>query len=442
MTPGPGMHTVRTISLVAARELRTRLRSRAFQAATAILLVAAVAAIVLPVVLRPDTSTRRIGLTGTVPGGLPAALTAQAAATGSSVKLSTYPQLAGGEDAVRRSQIDVLLVDGTQLVWRARTDAGLGALIAGAVQATQAQQRAAALGLSDRQLAELLTPARLGERILARGDPGRAATEDVTLGMLVLLFMAIIFYGGQVLTGVVEEKSTRVVELLLVRMPPWQLLAGKVVGIGLLGLGQLALVAVAASITAAAVDAVNVPQVPAGLVTWLLVWFLVGYALWSLVYGSLGALASRPEDAQAVSAPATAVLSATYFFALFAGLSDPEALTTRIASFVPVTAPLVMPIRLARGQVAPWETLLALVLAAVTIYALVRLAGRIYSGALLRTGAKVRLGDAWRLGAADVTAPPVSTPSAQVAAAQGGDADSQQRHAERERDEVRAGRLH
>jgi ABC-2 type transport system permease protein len=441
MTPVPATRTVRTISLVAARELRTRLRSRAFQAATAILLVAVVAAIVLPVVLRSDTpTTRRIGLTGAVPDGLPAVLTAQAAATGSRVELHTYSQLAGGEDAVRRSKIDVLLVDGTQLVWRARADAGLYALVAGAVQATEARQRAAAVGLSDQQLAELLTPARLGERTLARGDPGRAATEDVALGMLLLLFMAIVFYGAQVLTGVVEEKSTRVVELLLARIPPWQLLAGKILGIGLLGLAQLLLIAVAAGITAAAVDAVDIPRVPAGLVAWLLVWFLVGFALWSLVYGALGALASRPEDAQAVSAPATVVLTATYFFS-FTALYDPDSVTTRIASFVPVTAPLVMPIRLARGQVAPWETMLALVLTVATIYALVRLAGRVYAGGLLRTGAKVRLRDAWRLGGAS-PAHPATAPPARAAAGEGRDADGQQRHAKREQDKARAGIPH
>lgn len=289
---------------------------------------------------------------------------------------------------MRRSQIDVLLVDGTQLVWRARTDAGLSALVAGALQATQARQRAAALGLSDQQLAELLTPARLGERILARGDPGRATTEWAALAMLVLLFMAITVYGAQVLTGVVEEKSTRVVEVLLARVRPWQLLGGKILGIGLLALGQLLLVTVAASVTATMVDAVDIPRLQPGLVAWLLAWFVVGFALWAVVYGALGALAGRSEDSQAVSAPATVVLTASYLFALFSALDDPDALTTRIASFIPMTSPLVMPIRLARGEVAPWEAPLALVLAVATIYGLVRLGGRIYADALLRTAAR------------------------------------------------------
>jgi ABC-2 type transport system permease protein len=441
MTPIAATPTARTISLVAARELRTRLRSRIFQATTAIMLLAVVAAVVLPAVLRSDApATWQVGLAGTAPTGLPAALAAQAAATGGRIQLHTYPQLAGGEDAVRRGKVDVLLVDGTQLVWRARADARLRTLVAGAVQAATARQRAAVLGLSEADLAALLTPVRLGERTLARGDPGRATTEAAAFAMLVLLFTAVSVYGSMVLTGVVEEKSTRVVELLLARMPPWQLLAGKVLGIGLLGLGQLLLVAVAASGSAAAVDAVDVPRVGAGLVAWLLAWFLVGYALWSVAYGALGALASRSEDAQTVSAPATGALVATYFFAMFAALDDPEALTTRVASFVPVTAPLVMPIRLARGLVAAWEAPLALLLAVATTYALVRLAGRVYAGALLRSGGKVRLRDAWRLGSDGVRTHPNGTaPPAQISAGGGLDAGGQQRRAGREQDRDRAG---
>lgn len=124
---------------------------------------------------------------------------------------------------------------------------------------------------------------------------------------------------------------------------------------------------------------------------------------------------------------------------MFAALSDPDAATTRIASFIPVTAPLVLPIRLARGQITPWETLLALLLAIAAIYLLVRLAGRVYAGALLRTGGKVRLRDTWRLGAAGVPIHPVTAPPAQVTAVEGLDADSRQRHPEPEQDKAGAG---
>jgi ABC-2 type transport system permease protein len=186
------------------------------------------------------------------------------------------------------------------------------------------------------------------------------------------------------------------------------------------------------------VDAVDVPRLQADLVAWLLVWFVVGFALWAVVYGALGALAGRSEDAQAVSAPATGVLSATYFFALFVALSDPDSVATRIASFIPVTSPLVMPVRLARGEVTPWEAPLALVLAVATIYGLVRLGGRIYAGALLRTSGKTGLRDAWRLGAASVPTHLIPTPAGQAAAGEGLDATSQQPHAEEEQEKARA----
>jgi ABC-2 type transport system permease protein len=402
VTPPTEIRALRTIYLVAIRELRTRLRGRGFQVATAVMLLAVVAAMVVPAMIRSDKPpVRQVGLAGTVPAGLATGLVAQGTATGSRVEPRIYQNVADGEDAVRRNRIDVLVVDGSRLVWRARADSTLRGTVAAAVQLVQARQRAAALGLSDRQLAELLTPPRLEERSLAGDDPNRAASEVAVTVMIVLLFTAISFYGSQLLTGVVEEKSSRVVEVLLAHMSPRHLLAGKVLGIGLLGLGQLLLVAVVAAVTAAAVDAVDIPQIRVSMLAWLLVWFLLGYALWSVAYGALGALASRSEDAQAVSAPATIVLVAVYVFALTA-LYDPDSLSSRVASLIPVTAPLVMPIRIARGEVALWEVALALALTAAAIYALVRLGGRVYAGAVLRTGAKVRLRDAWRFGGPDI----------------------------------------
>jgi ABC-2 type transport system permease protein len=411
VTPPTEIRALRTIYLVAIRELRTRLRGRGFQVATAVMLLAVVAAMVVPAMIRSDKPpVRQVGLAGTVPAGLATGLVAQGTATGSRVEPRIYRNVADGEDAVRRGRIDVLVVDGSRLLWRTRADSTLRGTVAAAVQLVQARQRAAALGLSDRQLVELLTPPRLEERSLASDDPNRAASEVAVTVMIVLLFTAISFYGSQLLTGVVEEKSSRVVEVLLAHMSPRHLLAGKVLGIGLLGLGQLLLVAVVAAVTATAVDAVDIPQIRLSMLAWLLVWFLLGYALWSVAYGALGALASRSEDAQAVSAPATIVLIAVYVFALTA-LYDPDSLSSRIASLFPVTAPLVMPIRIARGEVAPWEVPLALALTAAAIYALVRLGGRVYAGAVLRTGAKVRLRDAWRFGGPDIAGRATSSAS-------------------------------
>ena len=100
-----------------------------------------------------------------------------------------------------------------------------------------------------------------------------------------------------VLSGVVEEKSSRVVEVLLARMPARSLLAGKIAGIGLLGLGQIAVTALAALVAARTTDSFDLPAVRGSVLAWAVVWFVLGYALYATVFGALGSLASRPEDA-------------------------------------------------------------------------------------------------------------------------------------------------
>jgi ABC-2 type transport system permease protein len=102
-----------------------------------------------------------------------------------------------------------------------------------------------------------------------------------------------------VLTGVVEEKSSRVVEVLLARMPARNLLAGKVAGIGLLGLAQLVVTAVAALVATMVVDSVDVPAVSGGVLAWVVAWFVLGYALFAMAFGALGSLASRARTRRA-----------------------------------------------------------------------------------------------------------------------------------------------
>ena len=138
---------------------------------------------------------------------------------------------------------------------------------------------------------------------------GRSPNDEAAaIVMTVLLLMAITTYGNLVLTGVVEEKASRVVEVLLARMPARTLLAGKVAGIGLLGFAQFAVTGVAALVATMVVDAVDVPAVRGGVLAWVVGWFVLGYALYAMVYGALGSLASRTEDAQSVAGPVIYVL--------------------------------------------------------------------------------------------------------------------------------------
>lgn len=219
--------------------------------------------------------------------------------------------------------------------------------------------------------------------------------ETAAMVMTILLFLALSAYGTMVLTGVVEERSSRVVEVLLARMPARSLLAGKVAGIGLLGLAQLALTAIVALTVTAAVRSVSIPAIRVGVLAWMVAWFVLGYALYAMVYGALGSLASRSEDAQTVAGPVSTVLVVAYFVS-FLAVGKPDSFAARVVSFFPATAPLAMPDRIAMGAAAWWEPLAAAAATLAAIGGLVLLAGRVYAAAILHGGPSLKLRDAWR----------------------------------------------
>jgi len=194
---------------------------------------------------------------------------------------------------------------------------------------------------------------------------------------------------------VLEEKSSRVVEVLLAHMPARSLLAGKIAGIGLLGLAQIAVTALAALVAVTAAGSVDVPAVRATVLAWALVWFVLGYLPYATVYGTLGSLGSRTEDAQSAAGPATAILVVSYF-AAFAMIAQPASAAARVISFFPLTAPMAMPGRIAMGATAWWEPVAAALVTLATIAALVAIGGRIYTSAILHSGPALSLRAAWR----------------------------------------------
>lgn len=391
--------------LVAQREMRERSRSKAFLAGLGFMVVVVVAAIVVPgLVEESGPVTRDVGVTGATPEGLSPAMVEQGEAVDVTVRVRQYEDEQAGEDAVRDEAIDVLVVDGRRLAWRDEVDERLSAVVTGAIQLVAVQERAAAIGIDPDELLALVAPVPVENVELGMVAGRSPENEAAAWVMAILLLIAIVTYGNLVLTGVVEEKSSRVIEVLLARMPARILLAGKVAGIGLLGFSQFVLTAVAALIAAMAVDSVDIPAVGAGVLAWVVVWFVLGYALYAMAYGALGSLASRTEDASSAAGPVSYVLIAAYWASLVAVSDDPDGGWSILASFVPLTAPFAMPARVALGVAAPWEPVLAAALTLATIAGLVVFAGRVYSGAILHTGPTLRLRDAWR-GAPERRAP-------------------------------------
>src|SRR5690606_33383145 len=194
-------------------------------------------------------------------------------------------------------------------------DLGLDAAITAALFETTVSSRAADLGVDPDTAAALVAPPDVTSRSLEAVDPDAQGRRAVAMIAMVLLFMAIAMYGSFVLTGVVEEKSSRVVEVLLARIRPRHLLAGKILGIGALGLAQVTVLATvgAVALRVSGWGELDVPTVSPGLLGWLVVWFVLGYTFYSTAYGALGALASRTEDAQSGTGPVTFTLLAAYF---------------------------------------------------------------------------------------------------------------------------------
>jgi ABC-2 type transport system permease protein len=372
----------RAITLVARREIRERLRSRAFLWSTVLMLALVGGSAALGEMLKPE-NTFRVAVTAPAPRGLDAALRRAAEPFDAKVRLRVVTSAAAGREELADERVDaLLLLRDDRLVFRANVDTELAAAADTAVRAVRRH----------------LPPApELTTATLRPPDAGAtdAATAVAYIGSL-LLFMTLAVYGQWVLTGVVEEKNNRVVELILSTVRPRHLLAGKVIGIGLLGFAQLALVAgLAATLLAAGVF--DAPASLGGSLALVVPWFALGFALYAVAYAAAGALASRQQNAETAGQPVTYTLIAAYFVGYVALSTDMDGLLANVLTIFPLTSPLVLPARSALVGVPLWEHALAVVLVLGSIYALVRLAGRVYAHGLLHSGPRLNPRTAWRL---------------------------------------------
>ncbi|SHN71206.1 ABC-2 type transport system permease protein [Geodermatophilus obscurus] len=385
-TPG----SAALVRLVAAREVSSRIRDKNFIVSSIVILVLLLGTMAFQVVVSGGDEPSRVAVVGD-DGRLGPALEAQGESVGVDVQVVEADDEAAARAAVEDEEVDAALVDGTgpapELVVLDR-DPALEAVVGGAVSGLAVSDRLLEAGVDLRSLPEVAV-VPIGDQ----EDDGQQVV--VAIIGVVLLYGLLILFAQFVAQGVVEEKSSRVVELLLATMRPWQLLAGKILGLGLLGLGQIVVIGVVGVVGALALDLVDVPGELIGTVAVVVAWFVLGYAFYACVFAVAASLVSRQEDLGSVLTPASLLLVAGFFVALQAA-GEPGGTLARVTSLVPGLSPLVMPVRQAAGEAAGWEVALAVVLMLVAIGLAVRLGGRVYSGALLRTSGKTRLREALR----------------------------------------------
>ena len=257
------------------------------------------------------------------------------------------------------------------------------------MRATQALRRE---GVRPEAAQRALAPPALHVRTLGGDDEGRRGIAFVAS---LLLYLQLIVFGLAVASGVVEEKSSRVVEILLAAIPPRALLAGKILGIGVVGLLQLALTAVVGLAAASLSGAIELESDHLGVLGVVLVWFVLGYVLYAAIYAVAGVLVSRQEDMQSSSTPVTMILVAGYLVA-FPVLEDPAGSLAVFTSLLPLTSPIVMPVRAVMGDAGAAEIAASLGLLVLAIALLIPLAARIYEGSVLRMGKPMKVREALR----------------------------------------------
>lgn len=386
------------LMLVARREVAVRTRSTAYRLTTVILLIATVAGIAVTAELtgRPQRFTVAVATQG--PPGTVVAVRAGAKAAGLAVTVVPFGGRAAALRKIEQGKVNAAVTAAGEIVWKSSPDSALNPVLNAAVRQALLTERAASLGLSARAIAALLAPVRVRVTQL-HSQSQRTAKTIVAYAGMILLFMAISVYGGYVLTGVVEEKASRVVEVLLSRMPPSSLLGGKIVGIGLIGLAQFAAVAIAAVATLLVTRPSGLPPGTYGAIPALVGWFVLGYVFYSMLYGSLGSRASRTEDAQAAASPVIVLLLGIYVLAITA-MANPHAGWVTVMSMLPPSAPMLMPLRVSLVTVPAWQIVLAVTLLLAGTYGLMRAGARLYRNSVLRTGPRLRLREAWRSGSA------------------------------------------
>ena len=377
----------RAIRLVAGREIVERGRSRGYVLSLAFTVILMLVGFIVPALLVGPVTETRLALVADTPTALEEQLATTADVLGEDLVLSRVPDRQAAEAELQDGSIDAALSvppdlsSPGEIIVLEDIPGPLQAVISQAVIAARAGPAA-----SEPPLLVALAPP----------SPEDATQLIFANAGIILMFIGIFSYGSWVLTGVVEEKQSRVVEVILSTVRPRDLLMGKVLGIGLLALAQLVILVAVGIGVSQLLGRFALPATTVGAVVQLITWFILGFAFYATAMGFLGALASRPEEASIASMPLTLTATTAYILSIVVVTGEPDGVLARVMTFFPPAAPMVVPLRTALGAIEPWEIVLSIALMIVAIWFLFSVGARVYSGAVLQTGGRIRLRDAWR----------------------------------------------
>jgi ABC-2 type transport system permease protein len=390
----PGRELLGSTGLVAGREIRERLRGRTFQVVTIILFGVVAAAVIIPTLHAGTAASQRVGVVASS-APLEAELHDLATSTGLSVELVSEPGLAQARAALSAGRLG-MVVDSTGKILVKQpisaSDTSAGARYVRAVSvALGAQHAFAQAGLTPQQAATIAKAKPLPVESLQPGKKARTTTEATALLGVILIFVVLTQYLTWTLMGVMEEKASRVVEVLLATVRPIQLLAGKVIGIGGVALAQAVALAAFALVLAKAVGSSLVHGAAPLVLAATLVWLVLGYAFYSWVYAAAGSLAERQDQVQSLVLPLSAPLIFGYIVSLIGVSSGVPSLLVKVLAYLPPTAPFAMPALVGFGAATWWQFLLSVMVTLACTIVVAFAAAQVYRTAVLQTGGRVRL---------------------------------------------------
>lgn len=414
------------ISVLAKRELLSRLKSKGFWVATLVLPLVLGALFVLPGLIISRSQAEQVAVlvdeTGRLGGGIAERL-ASPPSFGSArrARLSVASEPPAPDPAQQIAELNRRVLGGEIDAWIWIDRAGLAedrveyhaesvsnvltqAVIRDAISSEVREMRLAEAGYDPAEVAELIRSVQL-DTVRVTSEGGRAEAGEagflVAYGAFFLLYLTLMLWGQQVLTGVLEEKSSRIAEVIVSTARPFDLMMGKMIGIGLAGMTQLAVwlttVAVltapgVATAVAALPDGVSIPVVQPAVAVHFLGFFVLGFLIFASLFAAIGAAFNNLQEAQHFTAIPFAFLMAP-IMVIFPVINDPDSTLATVVSLLPIFSPVLMPVRIAVKMPPVWQVALAYLVSVGTMVVLIWLCGRIYRVGILMHGKKPTLAE-------------------------------------------------
>ena len=371
--------------LVAARELRQGVRARSYRVVTALLIVAVAAAVVIPAALKGHKTVDKVGVVGASEPSAAATIRIATRIAGTTVQVVPFASLTAAEAQLRKGDLAAVLVPGRAVLIARTPSAGTsatGSSLSGALALAGGLARGSGATAS-------------GNSLPVRGlsPPLTALSVRLTgLAVSITIYIIILIYGARITVGVSEEKSSRVIEVLLAAVRPSQLLFGKVLGLGILALSQalailLTFVVLGSLVGSSLIHSASLQVVAVGAL-----WIVVGYAFYCTAYAAAGSLVSKASDANNASLPVQLPLIVSYILTFTVLYGDTVPGYYWFLAYFPPTAPISMTVLVAVGVAQPWQVALSVLLCLAATVLMAWFASRVYGRGILHGGSRLR----WR----------------------------------------------